>query len=92
MKYDPEEEDISREQAMYWLIMKKMCNLETGITTIFWNDILSNLNKSSSTVQSSKINVNTAAACVKSFREFISEKKKILFHTMKIWVQSLQAR
>ncbi|XP_018398453.1 PREDICTED: uncharacterized protein LOC108776350 [Cyphomyrmex costatus] len=54
---------------------KNMCRLETGIMASLWNDILQNLNKTSSTIQNPRILLNTAIACIKSLKEYVAEKR-----------------
>ena len=56
-------------------LRKKMCQLETGILASFWYEILGNLNKTSNTIQSLEVQLNTAIACVKSLKTFIGNKR-----------------
>lgn len=53
----------------------RMCMLETGIYTIFWNDILERVNVTSKMLQDSQLNLNCAVAAVKSLEHFTESKR-----------------
>ena len=53
---------------------RPMCLLETGIYSVFWNDILERVNATSRKLQDSKLDLNAAMAMVVSMKRFIEAK------------------
>ena len=47
-------------------LYERMCLLETGIYSVFWNDIFERVNATSRKLQDSKLDVNAAVAMVVS--------------------------
>lgn len=54
---------------------KKMGSLEIGILATFWNDVLDNLNRTSKYLQSSRMQLNTAIASLRSLRAYIHKTR-----------------
>ena len=52
-----------------------MRQLEMGIYTVFWNDILERVNATSKILQDPQLDLNSAVAAVKSLRTFIESKR-----------------
>ena len=59
----------------------RMCKLETGIYTVFWNDTLGRVNATSYTLQDPKLDLNTAVALLKSLKSFVSKKTRVFLLT-----------
>ena len=53
-----------------------MCLLETGIYSVFWNDILERVNATSRKLQDSKLDLNAAVAMVVSLKRFVEAKRE----------------
>lgn len=53
----------------------RMARLETGIFAEFWKVLLERFNKSSKTLQSTKLNLNAASDVLKSLLEFVKEQR-----------------
>lgn len=53
----------------------RMCMLEIGIYTVFWNDILERTHATSCLLQDAKLDINTATAAVKSLRAYIISRR-----------------
>ena len=51
-----------------------MCLLETGIYSVFWNDILERVNATSRKLQDPKLDLNAAVAMVVSLKTFVEAK------------------
>ena len=47
-------------------LSERMCQLETGIYTVFWNDILERVNATSKMLQDPQLDLKSAVAAVKS--------------------------
>jgi len=58
-------------------ILNRMYQLETGLLTLLWHDVLERFNAVSKTLQDPKIDVITATACLKSLKEFIISKRNV---------------
>ena len=56
-------------------LSERMCQLEMGIYTVFWNDILERVNATSKILQDPQLDLNSAVAAVKSLRTFIESKR-----------------
>lgn len=52
-----------------------MFSLEVGIMAMFWKDVLDTVNKTSKSLQSATMQVNSAIASVKSLKMYISKKR-----------------
>jgi len=51
------------------------CQLETGIYTVFWNDMLQRFNATSKILQNPKLDLNSAVAAIKSLQVFVESKR-----------------
>lgn len=56
-------------------LSERMCQLETGIYTVFWNDILERVNATSKMLQDPQLDPNSAVAAVKSLKTFVESKR-----------------
>lgn len=56
-------------------LVARLNQLETGIYTVFWNDILQRVDATNRTLQSSKLDLNTAVASLTSLKDFVSSKR-----------------
>ena len=56
-------------------LSERMCQLEMGIYTVFWNDILERVNATSKILQDSQLDLNSAVAGVKSLITFVASKR-----------------
>lgn len=61
-------------------LLKQMNQLETGIYTTFWNDILQRTDATNKTLQHAKLDLNTAVASLTSLKEYVASKRDS-FHT-----------
>ena len=57
----------------------RMGTLETGIYSVFWNDILVRLNATSLKLQDPQLDLNAAVAMLKSLQNFIAAKRGAFF-------------
>ena len=55
-----------------------MCLLETGIYSVFWNDILEKVNATSRKLQDPKLDLNAAVAMVVSLKRFVEVKRETI--------------
>lgn len=55
-----------------------MSKKDTGLFTVFWNDILGQLNKTRETLQNLRLDINIATLALVSLKEFISMKRDSL--------------
>ena len=55
----------------------QMCQLEMGIYTVFWNEVLDRANATSQKLQDPKIDLNTAVAALESLKSFINERRNM---------------
>lgn len=70
---DKEEPGKSRLTALS--LHNKMSKTETVFYTVFWDDILGQVNKTSETLQNPRLDVNTAASALTSLTSFIGTKR-----------------
>ena len=56
-------------------LAKRLNQLETGIYTVFWNDILQRVNATNQGLQCAKLDLNTAVASLSSLKTFITSKR-----------------
>ena len=56
-------------------LAERMCQLEMGIYTVFWNDILERANATSKIIQDPNLDLNSAVAAVKALKTFIESKR-----------------
>ncbi|XP_068243599.1 uncharacterized protein [Palaemon carinicauda] len=61
-------------------LLKQVNQLETGIYTTLWNDILQRTDATNKTLQNAKLDLNTAVASLTSLKEYIASKHDS-FHT-----------
>ena len=57
-------------------LYERMCLLETGIYSVFWNDILERVNATSRKLQDPKLDLNAAVAMVVSLKRFVEAKRE----------------
>ena len=57
-------------------LYERMCLLETGIYSVFWNDILERVNATSCKLQDPKLGLNAAVAMVVSLKRFLEAKRE----------------
>ena len=57
-------------------LYERMCLRETGIYSVFWNDILERVNATSRKLQDSKLDLNAAVAMVVSLKRFVEAKRE----------------
>uniref|UniRef100_A0A1B6H2Z2 Uncharacterized protein n=1 Tax=Cuerna arida TaxID=1464854 RepID=A0A1B6H2Z2_9HEMI len=67
---DQEQPSKARLQALG--LFKKM---ETKLYTVFWNDILGQVSKTSETLQKPRLDINTAASSLSSLKSIIESKR-----------------
>ena len=53
-----------------------MCLLETGIYSVFWNDILERVNATSRKLHDPKLDLNAAVTMVVSQKRFVEAKRE----------------
>ncbi|XP_050061579.1 uncharacterized protein LOC126551671 [Aphis gossypii] len=53
----------------------KLCTLETGIYTVFWNNILERVDKTNKLLQDATFDLNTAISAIKSLKNFVQAKR-----------------
>lgn len=56
-------------------LIKQMNQLETGIYTSFWNDILQRTNATSKSLQNAELDLNTAVASLISLKDYVASKR-----------------
>lgn len=56
-------------------LYNQLCMLETGIYTVFWNDILERVDSTNKLLQDPTLNLNTAVSALKSLKSFIQAKR-----------------
>ena len=56
-------------------LFERMCQLETGIYAVFWDEILNRANATSHVLQDPKLDLNTAVAAIKSLKSFVEQKR-----------------
>jgi len=56
-------------------LIARLNQLETGIYTVFWNDILQRVDATNRSLQSTKLVLNTAVASLTGLRDFVSSKR-----------------
>nr|XP_047141248.1 uncharacterized protein LOC124816200 [Hydra vulgaris] len=56
-------------------LYNKLCTLETGIYTVFWNNILERVDKTNKLLQDAKLDLNTAISAIKSLKNFFQAKR-----------------
>lgn len=56
-------------------LSERLCQLETGIYTVFWNDMLQRFNATSKILQNPKLDLNSAVAAIKSLQVFVESKR-----------------
>ncbi|XP_066965439.1 uncharacterized protein [Macrobrachium rosenbergii] len=61
-------------------LLKQMNQLETGIYTTFWIDILQRTDATNKTLQHAKLDLNTAVASLTSLKDYVASKRDS-FHT-----------
>ena len=57
-------------------LYERMCLLETGIYSVFWNDILERVNATSRRLQDPKLDLNAAVTMVVSLKWFVEAKRE----------------
>ena len=57
-------------------LFERMCQLETGIYAVFWDEILNRANATSHVLQDPKLDLNTAVAAIKSMKSFVEQKRE----------------
>ena len=57
-------------------LYERMCLLETGIYSVFWNDILDRVNATSRKLQDPNLGLNAAVAMVVSLKRFVEAKRE----------------
>ena len=57
-------------------LFERMCQLETGIYAVFWDEILNRANATSHVLQDPKLDLNTAVAAIKSLKSFVEQKRE----------------
>ena len=57
-------------------LYERMCLLETGIYSVFWNDILERVKATSRKLQDPKLDLNAAVAMVVSLKWFVEAKRE----------------
>ena len=58
-------------------LFERMCQLETGIYAVFWDEILNRANATSHVLQDPKLDLNTAVAAIKSLKSFVEQKTRM---------------
>lgn len=56
-------------------LYNKLCTLETGIYTVFWNNILERVDKTNKLLQDATLDLNTAISAIKSLKNFVQAKR-----------------
>jgi len=56
-------------------LSERLCQLETGIYTVFWNDMLQRFNATSKILQNPKLDLNSSVAAIKSLQVFVESKR-----------------
>jgi hAT family C-terminal dimerisation region len=75
LEISEDKEESGKSRIIAISLHKKMSKKDTGLFTLFWNDILGQLNKTSETLQNPRLDVNTAASALVSLKEFVSMKR-----------------
>ena len=57
-------------------LYERMCLLETGIYSVFWNDILERVNETSRKLHDPTLDLNAAVAMVVSLKRFVEAKRE----------------
>lgn len=70
-----DKEDSGKSRVTALRLQNKMSKMETGLYTVFWDDILGQVNKTSETLQNPRLDVNTAASALTSLTSFIGTKR-----------------
>ena len=69
-------DEVPKVQSESNGLYERMCLLETGIYSVFWNDILERVNATSRKLQDSKLDLNAAVAMVVSLKRFVEAKRE----------------
>ncbi|XP_065645338.1 uncharacterized protein LOC136075828 [Hydra vulgaris] len=56
-------------------LYNKLCILETGIYTVFWNNILERVDKTYKLLHDATLDLNTAKSAIKSLKNFVQAKR-----------------
>lgn len=56
-------------------LYNKLCTLETGIYTVFWNNILKRVDSTNKLLQDPTLDLNTAVSSIKSLKNFVQAKR-----------------
>ena len=56
-------------------LVARLNELETGIYTVFWNDILQRVDATNRSLQSTKLDLNTSVASLTSLKDFVSSER-----------------
>lgn len=70
-----DKEDSGKSRVTALSLHNKMSKLETGLYTVFWEDILGQVNKTSEILQNPRLDVNTAASALASLTSFIRTRR-----------------
>ena len=57
-------------------LYERMCLLETGMYSVFWNEILERVNATSRKLQDPTLDLNAAVAMVVSLKRFVEAKRE----------------
>ncbi|KAJ8894105.1 hypothetical protein PR048_006715 [Dryococelus australis] len=71
--YDKEDSGKSHVTAIS--LHNKISMMETGLYTVFWDDILGQVNRTSETLQNPRLDVKSAASALTSLMSFIGTKR-----------------
>lgn len=74
-KLSSDEDEMPEVRCKANGLHERMCMLETGIYTVFWNHILERFNCTSKLLQDSQLDLNSAVAAVKSLKSFVQSKR-----------------
>jgi len=71
-------DDVEEKACVRWEaegLVARLNQLETGIYTVFWNDILQRNDATNRSLQSTKLDLNTAVTSITSLKDFVSSKR-----------------
>ena len=68
-------------------LYERMCLLETGIYSVFWNDILERVNATSRKLHDPKLDLNAAVATVVSLKRFVEAKRETCRRGSSFWLR-----
>ena len=75
-EFDDNPNEVPKVRSESNGLYERMCLLETGIYSVFWNEILERVNATSRKLQDPTLDLNAAVAMVVSLKRFVEAKRE----------------